>query len=227
MHIETSTFDGSIALSSGREVLNEIKLPAGEKYIQTLPTSTEHLLKGADIGFEDLKGIAISAGPGSYTGLRIGTSFAKGLCFGLSIPLLTVPTLQVLVEAIFDQHTTEVAVPLMDARRMEVYATACQANGTELLPVSAMVVNEESFTFLKGRQCVFAGNGSAKCKQLLEVNPGFRVDEQIELRAGYMANWATEAFENKSWEDLAVFEPLYLKEFQVGKSSKISSILKG
>lgn len=227
LHIETSTFEGSIAVSQGEEVLREASLPVGEKYIRTLPASVEQLLAQTNLSFNQLQGISISAGPGSYTGLRIGTSFAKGLCFGLQIPLLSVPTLNILAQSIFEQYTTDVAVPLLDARRMEVYTAAFKRDGTELMPVQPLVVDETSFSFLKGSECVFAGNAATKCREVLEAHQGFTVDTTINLSASYMATLATTGFMNEEWEDIAAFEPVYLKEFQVGKSSKISKILRG
>lgn len=227
LHIETSTFEGSIAVSHGTELLQELVLPSGEKYVKTLANSVEKLLARADVSKSDLSAIAIGSGPGSYTGLRIGASLCKGIAHGLNIPLIAVPTLEILAQAIFEKYSPDLAIPLLDARRMEVYAAAYQNDGKVVLPTVAKVIDESSFEGFSGKQCVFAGNGSEKCKELLQVTKGFVVDTDIALGARYMADIAMKAYELKKFVSVERFEPFYLKEFQIGKSSKISNILKG
>lgn len=227
LHIETSTFEGSIALSQGNKLLREVVLPSGEKYVKTLASSIDILLQDADVSRDQLEAIAISSGPGSYTGLRIGASLCKGLAHGLNIPLIVVPTLEILARAVFEKYAPDLAIPLMDARRMEVYTAAYQRDLNIALPTTALVIDENSFEDFLGKRCVFAGNGSEKCRQLLEAKPEFVVDGEIALAARFMVDSAVKAFKLKEFESVESFEPFYLKEFQIGKSSKISTILKG
>ena len=161
-------------------------------------------------------GVVISRGPGSYTGLRIGTSMAKGIVFALELPLLSVNTLQVMASHLLqkmdiDENTW--LCPMIDARRMEVYTAFYDKNLQQIRPVQAEIIHENSFeAIVNERKIICFGNGAEKCKEIL-THPHITFIDNIRPLAADMLSLATKAFENKELEDAAYFEPFYLKEF--------------
>ncbi len=165
---------------------------------------------------KSLDAVAVSAGPGSYTGLRIGVSTAKGICFGFDIPMIAVSTLEVmLVEVLKSITETNVVVcPMIDARRMEVYAALYNVEGKMMRDISADIITSDSYSdFLEDHKVYFVGNGSEKCKTTLTHPNAFFLDNVTPL-AENMILFAIKAFEEKNFVDVAYFEPFYLKEFQ-------------
>lgn len=215
--IDTSTEVCSVALSQNGKILwekvseesmNHSVLLA--KYIQEL---TQHM-RSQSIQAD---AVAVSCGPGSYTGLRIGVSTAKGLCFGSDIPLLAINTLQVMSQGYINKHGKVTdgtwMCPMIDARRMEVY-TAFYDNELSLKrEISADIIDSESYAdILANNKIVCFGNGSSKCKTTL-THPNVTFVDGITPLASDMAPLAEKAFANKEFQDVAYFEPFYLKEF--------------
>ncbi|MGB0430775.1 MAG: tRNA (adenosine(37)-N6)-threonylcarbamoyltransferase complex dimerization subunit type 1 TsaB [Bacteroidia bacterium] len=223
LNIETATFNGSVALSKGDEILAFEHLFEGEKHIKTLAVATQNLCGKVGIDLSEINAVAISSGPGSYTGLRIGLSFAKGISLATNCKLINVPTLEILRNAIFKHHHCELAVPLLDARRMEVYTAAYTATG-QIFETTPLVIDEKSFLDFTDKKVVFAGNGAEKCAQILK-HKNWVFDQKIKLNAIDMAKTAIEKYKASAFENLATFEPFYLKEFSIGASTRIAQIL--
>jgi tRNA threonylcarbamoyladenosine biosynthesis protein TsaB len=169
-----------------------------------------------------LDAVAVSSGPGSYTGLRIGVSTAKGLCYGYNIPLIAVSTLEVLTaQALKTVSNTEALFcPMIDARRMEVYAAFYNAKGLIKREISADIIDSDSYTdILKKKAVYFFGNGADKCKTTLTHPNAFFIDNLVPL-AENMISFAEKAFKEGDFVDVAYFEPFYLKEFQTTTPKK-------
>ena len=223
IHIETSTEVCSVALSSDGVVKFHRQNFDGPSHASLLGGYVEECLKHARENNIELHAVAVSGGPGSYTGLRIGVSEAKGLCFGLNLPLIAVSTLELLCcTAMFriDIEDDALICPMIDARRMEVYAQVFDSEGTALTDVSAEVVTEESFAAWRGEGAdgafVIFGNGAAKCTEVL--SDAVLIDVTPSVRG--IAPLAQRAFDEGRFEDIAYFEPFYLKDFVVTTSKK-------
>ncbi len=221
LHIETTTHVCSVAITSDGQLINERENKAGRSHASLLSYFVWQILSEEQIKPGDLDAISISEGPGSYTGLRIGVSTAKGLCYGAGIPLIAVNTLQSLTEGLFAQMKEEsskpndnsVYVPMLDARRMEVYSAIMDSKNLFIRGVKAEVIDEFSFNqWLKGHIVYFFGNGAEKCKETIK-HPNARFIDNIDLSAKYMATIAEQKYKNRQFEDLAYFEPFYLKDF--------------
>lgn len=172
----------------------------------------EQAMTKASISFEDLDAIAVSKGPGSYTGLRIGVSAAKGLCFSLDVPLISVPTLKSMATQV---HLLpgEVVIPLLDARRMEVYSCTFDSDYRTLSETKAEVISEDSFReYLVSQNIHLIGSGAAKCMDVL-TNTVFKFQPEIVPSANEMVFLAQEKYQQGNFEDAAYFEPYYLKDF--------------
>ena len=215
LNIETSTKNCSVSIAKDGVQLclveeNEESFAHGEKLNQFI----EWCLDGAEIKWNDLDAVCVSKGPGSYTGLRIGVSSAKGFAFGLNLPLLAINSLQVLAEMQINKGF-DLIIPMIDARRMEVYTAQFDTNGNQLTDTEAKVIDETSFEELKGKKIVFVGDGAEKCQEVLAHLDATFV--QIFPSAKYMCEQAEKRFEEKQFEDVAYFEPYYLKDFVAGK----------
>ena len=173
----------------------------------------QDVLKEARMEMSSLDAVAVSKGPGSYTGLRIGVAAAKVICFALDLPLIAVNSLQILSEKYQDSNQA-ILFPMFDARRMEVYVMVLNEKKEILKPTSAEVLSTESFNeFPTDVQWIFMGEGAEKCKQLFDApNIEYRSDIQYPS-AAEMVSLAWKAFQGKNFEDLAYFEPFYLKDF--------------
>ncbi|MDR1373146.1 MAG: tRNA (adenosine(37)-N6)-threonylcarbamoyltransferase complex dimerization subunit type 1 TsaB [Dysgonamonadaceae bacterium] len=165
--------------------------------------------------------IAVSEGPGSYTGLRIGVSLAKGLCYGLDVPLIAVPTLKIIANSAvlnlqlsgIALNPSDILIPMIDARRMEVYTAVYASDLTEIEAAKPVIVDEQSFSNLPAGKKLFFGDGSDKCKTVIDL-PDARFIEGVNPSAIAMAALAEEQFAAGDFVDVAYFEPFYLKEFQ-------------
>ncbi len=167
--------------------------------------------------------VALSAGPGSYTGLRIGTSLAKGICFGKNIPLIAVSTLRAMADGMKETNSfsqESIFVPMLDARRMEVYTAAYDYQGNEILPVQPILLNETSFEQLQGKTLVFFGSGSEKAKLLFSANKNNQFIKGFQLSSKYLLRQTIKKYKLKQFENLGYFEPYYLKDFLVTTSNK-------
>jgi tRNA threonylcarbamoyladenosine biosynthesis protein TsaB len=183
-----------------------------------LPGIIDQLLVNSDIDKSELKAVAVSQGPGSYTGLRIGYSTAKGLCYGLNIPLVGIPTLDIMIEEVRCYADGETLLcAMLDARRMEVYAKILDVNGNLILDTSSVIIEENTFKkFHQGELWLF-GNGSSKCEGVIN-HPNYKIIDSVFPNSVYMGKLAHSKFMKGEFEDIAYGEPIYLKEFQVKKA---------
>lgn len=225
--IETGTDICSVGIARDGELVSLRESAEGRDHAKYVGVFVDELLRETDIAPDELDAVAVGMGPGSYTGLRIGVSFAKGLCYGQQIPLIAVGSLEALAEVaiedneagILDVENWDDAVlcPMVDARRMEVYTQLFDAAGNPLSEVSAEVVDENTFADIRrDKQLVIFGNGASKCCEVMsdatfiEVAPSARG----------LARKAEQKLSAGQVEDIAYFEPFYLKDFVVTASKK-------
>ncbi|MDU1889838.1 MAG: tRNA (adenosine(37)-N6)-threonylcarbamoyltransferase complex dimerization subunit type 1 TsaB [Dysgonomonas sp.] len=215
LNIETATEVCSVAVSRDGNIIferEETKGPSHAVLLGQFVNEAINMLRDNDI---KLDAVAVSCGPGSYTGLRIGVSEAKGLCYGLNIPLIAIGSLMVMANGIKKREMDEniLLCPMIDARRMEVYDQLLDSFLKEVRPVTADIIDQDSFSdFLYSQRIAFFGNGAAKCKDIICSENAIFI-ENAYPRAADMIELAEEAFENKVFVDVAYFEPFYLKEF--------------
>lgn len=215
--IETSTSVLSVALAQDGTVVSERVCTEPRMQASLTAPLVKEVLDQAGLGTKDCDAVCVSSGPGSYTGLRVGVSTAKGLAFGANIPLLSMCTLDILVDSIEDRPSF--IVPMIDARRMEVYTAVYSADGKRLTEVEAKVVGPDSFAeYLAQGEVLFVGDGALKCKDVIG-HPHARFQEAFPL-ARDMAKGAQKAFDDGKFENLAYFEPFYLKDFIATVSKK-------
>jgi tRNA threonylcarbamoyladenosine biosynthesis protein TsaB len=218
LNLETSTTNCSVALSLNGELLF-LKEDNSTQYshAERLHIYIDAVLKEAQIERSQIDAVAVSKGPGSYTGLRIGVSAAKGLCFGLDIPLIALPTLEVLANKI--QTEAGCIVATLDARRMEVYSAVFDTNHQCIDPTTAKILNAESYADLLEKHTVFfVGNGAAKTQDLID-HPNAHFDDQLPS-SKEMCALSYQKHKAEDFEDLAYFEPFYLKDFIAFPSKK-------
>lgn len=218
LHIETSTHVCSIALSEAHNCLLQQVDYQGMNHAALLSLFIEKAFNQLKNEGKKLDAVAISAGPGSYTGLRIGASTAKGLCYGLDIPLISSSTLEIMMLAAkkqIEQHADSyLLVPMIDARRMEVYDAIFNQDGKLIRQPEATIINETSYlSELQNNKIYFFGNGADKCKSAI-THPNAIFLEDIHPLAENMITPVLQKFKNKTFEDVAYYEPFYLKEFQ-------------
>ena len=221
--IETSTSLCSTALvEDGKVVCERLSTEPRAHASMTAPYVNE-MLKERGLGVKDCNAVAVSKGPGSYTGLRVGVSTAKGLCFGAGIPLISVGTLDTLVWQAMDEglipEGCRFIVPMVDARRMEVYTAIFTPDGKQVTPTEAMVVGEDSFKEqLSEGPVLFIGDGAGKCQGVINSHNAHFV--QCCPKASGMTRPAVAALNEGKFEDVAYFEPYYLKAFITTTSKK-------
>ena len=217
--IETTTTNCSVALAKDGEVL-QLKEDMGLNYshAERLHSYIQEVLDNASVSKEEMNAVAVSKGPGSYTGLRIGVSSAKGLSFALGIPLISTNTLKALAMQVKDDAVY--IIPLLDARRMEVYSAVYDSSFNELRGVEAQIIDENSFAdFLNTGKTVFIGDGAEKLKHIIShPNANFITDALPSARE--MAFLVEAKNKISDIEDVAYFEPYYLKDFVAIKSKK-------
>ena len=210
LSIESSTTVCSVALHQNGQLLALTELFGEKSHATFLTLIIEDLVKKNKLQLSDIQAVAVSEGPGSYTGLRIGVSVAKGLCYALQIPLLAVDTLQVMAAQLADFEPNAWLCPMLDARRMEVY-TAIFQKTKKIYPTKALVLDQNSFSeFLENQKIYFFGDGSGKFEKICSHTNAFFV-ENCYPSAKFVGKLA---FQNPKEVDLAYFEPHYLKEFQ-------------
>jgi tRNA threonylcarbamoyladenosine biosynthesis protein TsaB len=213
LHIETATKNCSVAIAqSGQTVICREIAEEGYSHAEKLHVFIEETLAEAGIAYKDLSAIAVSQGPGSYTGLRIGVSAAKGLCFALRIPLIAVDTLLVLASKV--DQSDGVIIPMIDARRMEVYSAIFDADHNKIREVKAEIIASDSFSEIKGK-IYFVGDCREKCQTVLTDDRFVFLDEIVYPSAMEMGAIAYEKFQQNDTVDVAYFEPYYLKDFMV------------
>lgn len=217
LHIETSTHVCSVALSEQEKCIFQLSNYDGMNHAAMLSLFLQDALDLLKESGKKLDAVAVSSGPGSYTGLRIGVSTAKGLCYGLDIPLISISTLEIMTIAAIQKHAPnkhDLFVPMIDARRMEVYDVIFDSNRKIIRDTAASIINENSYTeLLEKSQVFFFGNGAAKCKQVI-TSPHATFIDDIHPLAENMIEPALKKYQQGQFEDVAYFEPFYLKEFQ-------------
>lgn len=210
LNIETATKVCSVAIGKDGNLVDFIEVNDDDfSHSEKLNLFIIELLKRNNLELNHFDAIAISEGPGSYTGLRIGTSTAKGICYSLDIPLIAVNTLSELCELAPIETGTK--IPMIDARRMEVYTAFYSPNNNIVTPQHNLIVDENSFNDL-GEVYLF-GNGAAKFKALFKDNSNINFIDDIICSAKGMIKLSEQKLNNKSFEDTAYFEPNYGKEF--------------
>lgn len=217
--IETSTSVLSVALAVDGTVACERVCEEPRKQASLTAPLVKEVLDETGLSARELDAVCVSSGPGSYTGLRVGVSTAKGVAFGAGIPLLSIGTLDILVSGVSGEGAPQFIVPMIDARRMEVYTAVYSAEGKRLTPVEAKVIGPDAFReYLEQGEVLFVGDGALKCRDVIP-SPNARFEEAHPL-ARHMAATAQKAFEEGKFENLAYFEPFYLKDFVATVSKK-------
>ncbi len=224
LNIETSTDICSLAVTQDGECLFYREDHSGPNHAIKLGIFVEQALSYVDSRNMTLDAVAVSCGPGSYTGLRIGTSMAKGICYGRNIKLISVPTLEILAVPVLlynDIDDGSLICPMLDARRMEVYAAIYDKALNEIRPIQADIVDANTYSkFLKEHQVLFFGNGA--CKGIKEINNGNAIlIKDIKPLAKNMFPLAEKKYREEKFEDVAYFVPFYLKDFVAQAPKKL------
>jgi tRNA threonylcarbamoyladenosine biosynthesis protein TsaB len=215
LNIETATKNCSVSLAkNGETILCKEIAEQGYSHAERLHIFIEEILKEVQFSFNDLSAIAVSKGPGSYTGLRIGVSAAKGLCYALEIPIISIGTLQVLAKQVVIKDG--LIVPMIDARRMEVYSAVFDKNSNKIKEVQAEILTENSYQEYD-EPIYFIGDCQEKCKTVLTKTNFHFLPEIIFPSANEMSTLSYEKFMKNDFEDVAYFEPFYLKDFMMAK----------
>ncbi len=224
--LETATDSCSVALADNNTIVAEKYINQPKAHASLLGRYICDILEENNLTMEDCSAVAVSKGPGSYTGLRVGVSCAKGLCYGASKPLISVCTLATIAQMALDNKLYSgegdfLIVPMIDARRMEVYTANFNSKGEQLTPVEAKILDETSYAAeLATGPVLFTGNGAEKFKELVGENPNAYFAPQEPHAAG-MRVIAANKLEAGEFEDNAYFEPFYLKDFVAGKPKKL------
>jgi tRNA threonylcarbamoyladenosine biosynthesis protein TsaB len=222
LNIESGTSVCSVALSQDKQIIALRESDGEFAHAAKLSVFIDELLTSENLNVSDLDAIAVSEGPGSYTGLRIGVSTAKGLCFGANKPLIAAGSLQSLAKLAAEKTkllSETLLIPMIDARRMEVYTALFDSNASMINQISAQTVNENTYAeLLETNKIIFFGNGAEKCKSIINSPNAIFVD--IKASAKGMIDIAVEKFNNSDFVDIAYFEPFYLKDFVVTTSKK-------
>ena len=225
--IETSTAKLSVALAEDGKVVSSCSSDEARQQASLTAPFVKEVLDRQGLRVSDCDAICTGKGPGSYTGLRVGVSTAKGLAFGADKPLIAIGTLDILAAACHPERSEEYPsfiVPMIDARRMEVYTAVFSPDGKQLTPVEAKVIDTESFAeYLELGPVLFVGDGAMKCREVI-THPNARFRETWP-EAEAMAPLAQQAYDEGRFEDLAYFEPFYLKDFVATVSRKSAWLL--
>ena len=218
LNIETATKNCSVALAkAGKTILCKEMAEEGYSHAEKLHVFIAEILQELQLNFKDLAAIAVSQGPGSYTGLRIGVSAAKGLCFALGIPMIAVDTLRILASKA--AITDGVIVPMIDARRMEVYSAVFNARFEKIREVKAEIITADSFAEIN-ETIYFVGDSNEKVKPVLLNGNFVFLDQMVYPSAKEMSQWSFDQFVKNDFVDVAYFEPYYLKDFMITTAKK-------
>ena len=219
LNIETSTKACSVALhKNGELIVCREDVTTNFSHSEKLLKFISELFSDAKLSLSDLDAIAVSMGPGSYTGLRIGVSTAKGLCYGLDIPLISISTLKAMSFGMALEIKADLYCPMIDARRMEVYSAFFDINNTEVRKIQADIIDENSYKKELKKKVVFFGDGSEKIKEKIKHKNAMFISD-IHPSAKNMGLLSYQKFNKSLFEDLAYFEPFYLKDFVAGRKS--------
>ncbi|SEM98603.1 tRNA threonylcarbamoyladenosine biosynthesis protein TsaB [Chryseobacterium taichungense] len=213
LYLETSSKNCSVAISDhGKLLCLTEEVSENYKQSESLHTFVEWAVEGAGISLKDIEAVSLGKGPGSYTGLRIGASSAKGFCYGLKVPLIAVNSLESMIEPFLDKNY-DFVIPLVDARRMEVYTAVYDGKtGNEVTGTEAKILDETSFQEFRDKRVIFVGDGAKKARQVLQL-PNADFNEDIYPSAQFLIKKTLEKIDKKEFEDIAYFEPFYLKDF--------------
>ncbi|MEX1001546.1 MAG: tRNA (adenosine(37)-N6)-threonylcarbamoyltransferase complex dimerization subunit type 1 TsaB [Crocinitomicaceae bacterium] len=221
LNLETATKTCSVSLASnGKVIATREEKEEHFSHAEKLNLLIQEVLALSQLSFHELDAVAVSAGPGSYTGLRIGTSTAKGICYALDIPLISINSLKALA-ALVKTEEKSLICPMFDARRMEVYTAVYDSQLQQIKPTEAKVIDTDSFhDLLKKNHIIFCGPGAVKCEGIIH-SPHAYFDFDTQVSAAGMATLSEQKFNQNEVEDMAYFEPAYLKDFIAGKPKKL------
>jgi tRNA threonylcarbamoyladenosine biosynthesis protein TsaB len=222
LQIETATTVCSVALAKDGEILAFKQVDQRNAHAEVITVFIDELIAASGFTYNDIDAIAVSCGPGSYTGLRIAVSTAKGLCFALDKPLIAIETLESMAYGVIGEAVPDdlLLCPMIDARRMEVYTAVFNTKGERIQPTSAEIIDENGFAdLLKDHKILFFGDGAEKCKEVLGNNPNAQFLPGFINSATHLTKKAEEKFRLKEFENVAYFEPFYLKDFIAGKKA--------
>ena len=228
LNIETSTDVCSVSLAKDGKVISLRENLNGQNHAKLLSVYIMEVMQAAQLSIKDIHAVAVSGGPGSYTGLRIGVSMAKGICYASGLPLIAVSSLEAMAHQVI--HTTPVQnatetknvlyCPMIDARRMEVYTAFYNQNGDQTRQIQADIVDHQSYlSELEHNMIYFFGNGALKCREAIN-HPNAIYIEGITTSSKSMAPLAEREFQLNHFEDVAYYEPFYLKDFVATVSTK-------
>ena len=225
LQIETATTSCSVALARDGSVLGFKEVNERSIHAEVITLFVEELITAAKLQYTDIDAVAVSCGPGSYTGLRIGISTAKGLCFALDKPLISIDTLEAMANGVikrqgYNPDDDVLLCPMIDARRMEVYTAIYKTTGENIKATAAEIIDENSFSeLLKSNKILFFGDGAEKCHAALNSNSNAVFFTGFANSAADLTQQAFDKFRRQDFEDVAHFEPYYLKDFIAGKKS--------
>lgn len=224
LNIETSGKACTVAIGHGLDVASTVEAEGDFRHSKDITLMIQKALSEASITINQLAAIAVSKGPGSYTGLRVGATCAKGICYALDIPLLSVDTLQAMAAPYSDLYndkdetTLDCIIPMIDARRMEVYYAVYDKSLNPIEPANNLVLDESSFTSYIAKNLLFCGDGAQKFQELADI---LEKDVTVSYaQAKYMVKIAYAKYQQKNYEDLAYYVPFYLKPPNITKSKK-------
>ena len=221
--LETATPVCSVALNSACCTLAMRETEGQNAHSEKITNFIREVMEEAKINYPQLDAVAVSQGPGSYTGLRIGVSTAKGICYAADLPLMAIDTLEAMAYGMKDKLGSQIGlddllIPMIDARRMEVYASVFDANLNRINDTAALVIDENSFEDLrKDHRLWLFGDGAPKLSKLFENQPNINIIDGFKPSAAYMKVLAEQALLKQQFVDVAYFEPFYLKDFIAGK----------
>jgi tRNA threonylcarbamoyladenosine biosynthesis protein TsaB len=221
--LETATPVCSVALNENCCTIALRETEGQNAHSEKITNFIREVMEVGKIDYKQLDAVAVSKGPGSYTGLRIGVSTAKGICYAADLPLMAIDTLEAMAHGIKAKFGSQIGendllIPMIDARRMEVYAAVFDANLNKIEDTAARVIDENSFEdLLKDHHLWLFGDGAPKLKKVFENQPNISIVEGFKPSAAYMLPLAEKALRNHDFVDVAYFEPFYLKDFIAGK----------
>ncbi len=216
LNIETSTTVCSVALAEKGRVILSKEINEGYSHAENLHVFIEKILSETKTDPKGLNAIAVGSGPGSYTGLRIGVSAAKGMAYALQIPLIAVNTLKMMTFGVIEKNSEQLYCPMLDARRMEVYCAIYDKDLNEIKPTSAEIISQENLkNFEFNKRICFFGDGMTKSKDILKTLPNSKFVEAIVPSAKQLAELSYQKYLTAQFEDVAYFEPFYLKDFLI------------
>ncbi len=221
--LETATPVCSVALNDGCCTIALRETERQNAHSEKITNFIREVMEVAKIDYKQLDAVAVSQGPGSYTGLRIGVSTAKGICYAADLPLMAIDTLEAMANGMKMKLGSQIAdndllIPMIDARRMEVYASVFDAQLNRINDTAALVIDEHSFENLcRNHHLWLFGDGAPKLSKLFENHPNISIVEGFRPSAAYMLPLAEKALREQKFVDVAYFEPFYLKDFIAGK----------